>query len=349
MSTDLIVIGGGPVGLVTALFARRAGLRVALVEPREVPIDKACGEGIMPAGVRLLSVLGVDPPGRELRGIRYLRGTGQAAASFSGAPGRGVRRTTLHRHLADGATEAGVERHVAKAVALENRSESVEVTLNDGTTMSSRFVVGADGLHSTVRRLVGLGAESRLRRRRRRRGLRRHFAVPPWTDLVEVHWGARSEAYVTPVADDLVGVAILTREVGGYDEHLAEFPELRERLAGADAGSEIRGAGPLRQRTKDRVKGRVALVGDAAGYVDAITGEGLTVGWRQARAVVSCVEAGDLTAYDRQWRRVVRRSSALTHGLVAATALAPVRSLIVPAAQRLPRVYGTLVDVAAQG
>lgn len=347
MTADLVIVGGGPVGLVTALYARRAGMSPVVIEPRDAPIDKACGEGIMPAGLQLLRDLGVDPPGVDILGIRYIRDTAHADATFSGEPGRGVRRTTLHTHLDDAVAAAGIEVRRVKALGVTERQTSVAMALSDGTSLSTGLVVGADGLHSTVRRWAGLATESP--RRRRRRGLRTHFAVRPWTDMVEVYWGARSEAYVTPVADRLVGIAILTRDVGGFDDHLAEFPLLRDRLAGAGAGSEVRGAGPLRQRARRRVTGRVALVGDAAGYVDAITGEGLTVGWRQARELVGCIERGDLAAYEARWRRVVRRSTLLTGGLVVATSIAPVRSLIVPAAQRVPRVYGALVDLAARG
>src|SRR6201999_405761 len=112
-------------------------------------------------------------------------------------------------------------------------------------------------------------------------GLRRHYRIAPWTDLVEVHWAAGAEAYVTPVAADQVGVAVLgaqdggTRSSGiqyggppgrGFDARLAAFPLLRERLAGAVPVSDVRGAGPLRQGVRRRVAGRVLLAGDASGY-----------------------------------------------------------------------------------
>ena len=77
---DLLVAGGGPVGLATALYAHRAGLEVAVLEPRPAPIDKACGEGLMPAAVQALAGLGIQPPGRPLRGVRYLDGTHSAQA-----------------------------------------------------------------------------------------------------------------------------------------------------------------------------------------------------------------------------------------------------------------------------
>src|SRR5699024_5688102 len=79
---DLIVAGGGPIGLAAALYANRAGLTVRVLEPRTGAIDKACGEGLMPGAVEMLHDLGVDPPGHPVRGIRYLAGERQVAAGF---------------------------------------------------------------------------------------------------------------------------------------------------------------------------------------------------------------------------------------------------------------------------
>ncbi len=106
------------------------------------------------------------------------------------------------------------------------------------------YLVAADGLHSPVRRMLGL---DRPVEGRRRYGQRVHVEMAPWTPFVEVHWAAGSEAYVTPVADDLVGIAVLTERQAPFDELLAEHPLLRERL-GRRPLSRTRGAGPLRQR-----------------------------------------------------------------------------------------------------
>ena len=93
---DLIVAGGGPVGLATAITAALAGLEVVIVEPRAGVIDKACGEGLMPQALATLNTLGIDPDGVDLAGIRYLSGSRAAQAKFRAGPGRGVRRTVLH-------------------------------------------------------------------------------------------------------------------------------------------------------------------------------------------------------------------------------------------------------------
>ena len=122
---DVLVVGGGPVGLATALYADRAGLTVAVVERRTAPVDKACGEGLMPGAVAALADLGVDPDGVDFAGIRYVRGSRQAEARFSAGPGRGVRRTTLHAALSDAVADGGIDVHHATVDALERRDSRV--------------------------------------------------------------------------------------------------------------------------------------------------------------------------------------------------------------------------------
>ena len=336
---DLVVAGGGPVGLVTALMAARAGLDVLVREPRSGVIDKACGEGLLPGAVATLDRLGLHPDGHDIEGIRYLDGRRVAEARFRSGPGRGVRRTTLHTCLREAALDAGVafEARAVKAV-----TQGRDRVLVDDTP--ARYLVAADGLHSPVRRHLGLDAPTRGPRRF---GLRTHLTVAPWTSFVEVHWTAGAEAYVTPVADDQVGLAVLSSTPRPFAELLPLFPGLAERAASV-ATSRVLGAGPLRQRSRRRTLGRVLLVGDAAGYVDALTGEGISVGLGQAQAAVDAVVADDPHRYEATWRRVSRRSNLLTSGLLTATRAGPARRALVPAAAALPGLFGTVVDQLAR-
>ncbi|MBU1587139.1 MAG: NAD(P)/FAD-dependent oxidoreductase [Actinobacteria bacterium] len=332
---DVIVAGGGPVGLASAIEARLAGLTVALVEPREGVIDKACGEGLMPGALPLLARLGVDPAGMPLRGVSYNARGRRADHLFATGIGRGVRRTVLHSALAARAAELGVERVVARVESVETDADGVVAAGIRGS-----WLFGADGLHSTVRRLAGL--DRGAPRARRRFGITRHFAVEPWSDLIEVHWAPRAEVYVTPLAPDLVGVALLGAPRTDFDETVAGIPALAHL---GDSSTKLKGAGPFRQRAVAPSRGRVLLVGDASGYVDAITGEGLRLGFDQARlAVAHALGSGD---YDRQWRRTTRDFRVLTSRLVLA-ATSPARGAIVPLSRALPGLYGSVVERLAR-
>jgi 2-polyprenyl-6-methoxyphenol hydroxylase-like FAD-dependent oxidoreductase len=201
LDADVLVVGGGPIGLAAAIEASLAGRRPVVVEPRDGPVDKACGEGLMPGAVAALDRLGVHPDGHPLAGIRYQDARRRVTHRFRERRGLGVRRTTLHAALAARADELGVERLTAKVTELRQDDGSVTAA-----GVRARWLFGCDGLHSTVRRLAGLEAPARGPRRY---GVRRHFRLAPWTDVVEVHWGPTAEAYVTPVAADLGGIALL--------------------------------------------------------------------------------------------------------------------------------------------
>lgn len=340
IETQILIAGGGPVGLAAAIEARLAGLDVVVSEPRAGVIDKACGEGLMPGAVPALERLGVTPRGFPLRGVEYRDGRTSASYRFVAGNGLGVRRTTLHAALRERAVALGVR-------FSSNRVEAVEQDASGVTAAGVRadWLLAADGLHSTVARGTGLALPSATSRRRY--GQRRHFRVEPWSDLIEVHWSRVGEMYVTPNGDGTVGLALLAPRGTRFDEALALSPELAARVRGAEVASELRGAGPFRQRTRRRVSGRVLLIGDASGYVDALTGEGIRIGLEQARAAVGAVEAGDPQRYEGDWKRVTRDFRRLTGGVVAA-ATSPLRPFIVPIARAAPGLFDAAVERLAR-
>jgi flavin-dependent dehydrogenase len=331
---DVLVAGGGPGGLAAALYAVQSGLSVVVAEPRPAPIDKACGEGLMPGGLRELLTLGVDPAGVPFRGIAYVDGHRRVEAPFRAGPGRGVRRTTLHAALADRALAAGVKWAPLSIRDVRQDAEGVHAQ-----GIRARWLIAADGLHSPVRRALGIAAVAGTPRRY---GVRWHFSTRRWSDFVEVHWSPLGEAYVTPVADDLVGVAVLTR----HRPELAWFPLLATHLGSARPGR-ARGCGPLRQVVARRVLGRVLLVGDASGYEDALTGEGISLAVKQAGAAIAAIVAGRPDTYERQWFSLTRKYRLLTRGLVLATTPPLGRRAIVPASALLPHVFRRAVDMLA--
>ncbi|MCA9502748.1 MAG: NAD(P)/FAD-dependent oxidoreductase [Myxococcales bacterium] len=308
---DVLVVGAGPAGLATAIAFARRGLEACVVDRRRAPLDKACGEGIMPAGVRALQRLGVvtdQLDAAAFEGVRFVEGAIACEGRFAGGTGLGVRRTELSRALIDVATRAGVEIRLGCSLRdFDRDGDVVRARTRDGD-WRVRLLVGADGLHSTVRERAGLSGPDRARRF----GLRRHFRIAPWSRLVEVHWCDRGEAYVTPVARDEVGVAILgAAKDRDFDRELARFPEVVARLAGAAPVDGVRGAGPFWQSAKRPAAERVALVGDAAGYTDAVTGEGISLAIRGAEALARIfAESDGVVGYDRAWRGITREHRA---------------------------------------
>ena len=311
--TDVLIVGGGPAGLATALAARRHGLEVHVVDRATPPLDRACGEGIMPGGVAWLERAGVvlEPAWTApFSGIRYIQEGTCAEGLFPGRPGLGVRRTHLHERMVRRAGEAGVRLEWGVSVT-GLRTGGVET---DRGPRLGRWIVGADGLHSRVRRWAGL---ERGPGPRPRYGVRRHYTGRPWTDRVEVWWSADAEAYVTPVGPDRLGVAILWGGGdGGFDRLMHRFPALSERLARMQSCSADRGAGPLQQRVSGVVRGAIALVGDAAGFRDALTGEGLSLAFHQADALAEAVVRDDLHLYARAHRRITAPLDRLTRSLL---------------------------------
>jgi flavin-dependent dehydrogenase len=443
-ATDLLVIGGGPAGLATAIRARLAGLSVRVLERSRPPIDKACGEGLMPDAAALLAELGVALASGDccrFRGIRYVDGETVAEGVFPRAAGLGVRRLHLHEALARRAGEVGVElcwgvtarglapmaptaptagREGMASVASPGRARQQLAggvfTDQAGLELAAaRWVIGADGLRSRVRQWAGLEGSPA---RHRRCGVRRHFACRPWSDMVEVHWGPRCEAYVTPVGPEEVGVAMLWAEPPGgssgqdrlpmeggrraerqdvrqterqdvrragqqqvrraerqevqeeprqgmrqaeaeetwlpvhastsFDSLLAHFPALAARLAGAPTASRDRGAGPLQQRARAVWRGNVALVGDASGYVDAITGEGLAVALHQSAALVAALAAGDLAGYAAAHRRIARLPDNMTALLLAIERRPWLRRRMVRALAAEPALFSRLLGIHAR-
>ncbi|MGH9320067.1 MAG: NAD(P)/FAD-dependent oxidoreductase [Vicinamibacteria bacterium] len=340
---DLAVIGGGPAGLATAIFAAREGLSVSLFEQRRFPIDKACGEGLMPHGVRLLSEMGVRTErSHPFEGIRYIDRGLAAEARFQEGFGLGIRRTALSEALVERARDLGVEvRERTRATAVSQSEDRASVGFESGVC-EAKWLVVADGLGSLVR-----GRSRRGHRGMRRYGYRRHYRIRPWSSFVEVHWGDGAEAYVTPVGAEEVGVALLWHErAPSWDKMLSRFPELAERLRDAPTLSSLRGAGPFRRRLHRVTSGRLALVGDSSGYVDAITGEGVAIAFECADALVRSLKKSQLGSYERAHRRANRRYRAVTSAVLLLARHRRLRRGVVSCLARSPRVFERLLALS---
>ena len=304
-STDVFVIGGGPAGLAAAIAARQQGFRVTVADGAQMPIDKSCGEGLMPDGLAALERLGVSVDAANtypFRGIRFLSsGLAVDAAFPNGASGLGVRRTVLHRLIAERAAGLGID-CLWQTPVTGIAEDGVQL---GSRKVSARWIIGADGGSSRVRRSVGLDA---YLKRDCRYAFRQHYRVAPWTDRMELYWGRHGQIYVTPVAHDQVCVALISRDPKlRLTEALQRFPELRSRLDEAEISSTEKGALTATCRLKRVSRGNVALIGDASGTVDAITGEGLCLSFSQAMVLAECLRTGDLARYGREHRRLALR------------------------------------------
>ena len=296
-SVDVLVIGGGPAGLAMAIAARQHGFTVAVADGIHPPIDKACGEGLLPDGLEAFRRLGLQLPLAEaypFRGIRFLSRSLSTDARFpAGRFGLAARRTVLHRTMTERAAQVGAELLWGRVVT--------GIT-GDGVRMGkdfvrARWIVGADGSNSRVRRWAGLEASHRSRLRY---AFRSHYHLAPWTDHIEVHWGERCQGYATAVSAEQVCVAIASDDPKlRLEDGLKDLPCLSERLTNAETVTSERGAITGNRRLKRVCRGNLALIGDAAGTVDAITAGGLRLAFSQAIALAECMQTGDLTTYQQ--------------------------------------------------
>ncbi len=330
---EVIIIGGGPAGLFAGIVCARNGLRTLLLEKQSYPIDKPCGEGIMPAGVEHLRKLGAATfieagQHRLFSGIRYISCSGyRAEARFAEGPGWGIERVVFSSALYERARVLP-NLEIREGVQPESDTSGTSEVRLGKQVLRPHLLIGADGLRSRIRRLGGLeGPSSKLRRW----GVRQHFHCPPWSDFVEIYWGPGLEAYVTPVSGSGVNVNFLwdakrfkPRQGGTklVSSLLSEFPELHQRLNKAETWDKALAVGPLHRLTLGVAKYKFLLIGDAAGFFDPITGEGISLAAKQALLLEQLVvpalkrtptSLGDsLAQYARACRGIYRPYIAMT-------------------------------------
>ena len=278
-------------------------MEASVFDSARPPIDKACGEGIMPDGLAALQRLGVMIPAEHacvFRGIRFVDESHSVEAKFARGAGYALPRVALHSLLVEHASALGVELNWGvRATGVSGNT--IEV---NGRRIPFRWLVCADGQNSLLRRKSGLFPASAVQMRY---GFRRHYKVTPWTDLVEVHWAGCGQMYVTPIAEDEVCVAFITRDLSTrFDAALPQFSKLAPRLQGSQIAGATIGAVTASRRVSLVYSGQVALLGEAAGSVDAITGEGLSIAFRQAFALANAMRRNRIHEYQQAHTRIMR-------------------------------------------
>lgn len=343
LDTDVVIVGGGLAGASSAIALAKHGIRSVLIEPKSFPRDKPCGEGLLPHGTQLLAHLGLgdilsEADAQPFRGILYRAHGAVAAGDFANdARGFGVRRRKLDARLHEAALgTSSVELVRDKAVHVTEHESAVEVTTSQGQRIRGAYLIGADGPRSRVRHELGLDLGPP---KAGRYALRRHFRLAdgmPMPDRVEVSACRGFELYMTPVEPGVVGIAALCerktiKSLEGRPEQKLETllaaapPAAGARLFGAEPLGPAMACGPLRVKAKQVHSKRSILVGDAAGYVDAITGEGMSLALSTSRfasealaAALSgeCSASAAFRSYTTRRSEVFRDHALLTHGLV---------------------------------
>jgi geranylgeranyl reductase family protein len=308
---DVVVVGGGPAGAAVATMLRQRGHDVVLVDEARFPRDKVCGESVSPEAWRILGALGAAAAVRGLapHPIRGMALTSPDGTAFQGLyatdrePGFAVRREALDAVLLHHARGQGVEvREATRATALLREDSRVcGIACENGSgpeTLRSRVLVGADGRRSRVARELGLLTEHP---RLRRFSVRGHWdGMQGLRELGEMHVGGDGYCGVAPLSASKANVAfVLDRaEMGAaggdlesfYRRTLERWPRLAERLRGARLLSPPRAIGPLALEARRVWAPGVVLVGDAAGFYDPFTGEGVTLALRSAELAADAAD-----------------------------------------------------------
>jgi flavin-dependent dehydrogenase len=296
---------------------------------------------MMPETLAALRAVGLDldlTEGQKFSGICFVQEGAHVIADFPQGPGIGLRRLLLQEKMIARAEQCGV-RLLWRTPVSGIDADGVRIS---NRRIRARWIVGADGHGSRVRRWSGL---DETRRSNQRQAIRRHYHVRPWSNYMEIHWGSHAQAYVTPIGREEVCVVVMSEhaEYASFQRALQELPELRERLAGAEISSRERGAVTSTRSLFNVQRGNVALVGDASGSVDAITGEGLRLSFRQAFALADAMVIGDLRRYQEDHRELTRRPMFMGDLMLMLGRNPRVRERVVRALQSKPDLFARLL------
>lgn len=344
MQADVLVVGGGPAGLAAAIAASARGLRVAIADPRRPPIDKPCGEGLLPEavdGLRSLGVLLNPQIAFPLRGICFLDEHSCASALLPEGRAFGLRRTALHELLTARAAAAGVTFYWGAKVSDFNPA-SARV---GGELVRCQWLVGADGHNSMVRKWAGLEPH---KSNRRRFAFREHFSISPWTDLVEVHWGNHAQLILTPVGSQEICAGLFTSDPRmRLDAALREFPEVAKRLRNAARASAEKGTMTALERPPRVTRGHVALIGDASCTVDGVAGQGLSMTFQQVGHLADAMAGGDLSAYESAHKEISTLAMRMTRLLLLMNRSSALRRVALKIFAARPRLFSKIISIHA--
>ena len=315
--TRIAIVGGGPVGLFLAIKIKRRGFEVDLYEKGDWPIDKVCGQGILPKGKKLLESIGIqfrNEMSQSFEGIEYIDEELKVKGLLN-PHAIGVKRKVLSNQLYQIAKESGVNLypgHKIDGAVFIRRDQKVEITVGQNT-IKYDFLFACDGINSTIRKVLNL---DQVREKNLRFGARFHADIAPSSKFVQVYWKDSAEAYITPISQTQVEVAFLWydqktfKKSNLYGQLKNMFPELKKYF---DCSlGDFKGHGPFKKYSKKLKHHNVFFVGDAYFFLDGITGEGLSIGIRSADILAVHFESFTWRHRFKVWF-IYRKYSLLTH------------------------------------
>ncbi len=356
--SEVVIVGAGPAGSATAIHLARAGHRVTLLDRARFPREKACSEYLSPETVRHLAQLGVLDQlerhgGTALEGTRVCAAEGATLlgrfAEAGGTPfrptGLALPRRILDATLVDAARAAGVTvheeltlRHLGpmeqggRTLTVQDRNECSRI-------LTARCVIGADGLRSVVARQAGLHRSSGLRRM----AFVAHIeGVSGLGKVAEMHVGRRGYVGLNPLGHGIANVALVVPMAAGaaargdtatfFRQQLECYPGVRGRVDTSLTVREVLVTGPFDTSCRRSTLDGLVLVGDAAGFFDPFTGEGICTALAGAElAAATLMEALEqrgplLASFLEGYRRARRRAFAgqwIVERLIGYAMLAP--------------------------
>ena len=293
----LAVVGGGPVGLFLSIRISELGYDIDVFEKNDWPRDKTCGQGIMPSGVSLLEHSNIKFIDGEdsyfFDSIYYIDGELKVKGLLK-EKGFGVERKVISNKLYERAKEARTIRLIPQI-----NIDDIEILPNKKIKLLKDeekiydYVFVCDGLNSLLREKLGC---SIFRKENHRMAARQHFIQKPWSRSVEVYWKNGIEAYVTPINENKIELAFLWYEnriekgAHLFERLIREFPTLRKKLKFEEIVNDFKGYGPFNKKSKCIKVDNVFFVGDAYCFLDGITGEGISLGFKAADVIAKNFE-----------------------------------------------------------
>lgn len=356
MTGRILIVGGGPAGLACALNLAKHGLYSIVIDKKSFPIDKACGEGIMPHGVEELRNLDVlqsfnSSNSHHFFGICFNYKDKQAEGKFINGYGLGIRRSMLSQILFAKASQSEFIKIIPNCALEKIQQEGEHVIVNTSSgDFQGEYLVGADGIRSKTRKLAQI---SHTLMPLRRYGIRQHFELKPWSNKVEVYWQKQLAAYVTPIGAKKIGLAFLwhkkLKPKVEINYFLNFFPELQRKINLSKSISSVSSTGPFFYKVLRPYCNRIMLIGDASGYLDPITGEGISISFLQARLLAeSLAHKESIPGYYTRYKALATPYRLTTLGLMKLSQSNLALSAMVNVLKRFPIIFEKSIAISSQ-